>query len=371
MAKKKTRNRPATARPGARRAGTQRTAAHRLAARRPAPAALSPERLLQLGLGFFAPRTLLSAVELGLFTALARGPLDEAQLRERLGLSPRSARDFLDALVALGVLQRQAGRYRNAPDANAFLDRNKPAYAGGMLEMAAARLYPFWGSLTEALRTGLPQNEARTGGDMFTALYADPERLRGFLSAMTGVSSASARAIARRFPWKKYRTFIDIGGAQGCLSVQVALAHKHLHGGEFDLPQVAPIYEDYVRSFGLDGRLKFQAGDFFRDPLPQADVLVMGHILHDWNLQEKHLLLQKAYAALPRHGVLIVYDAMIDNARSRNVAGLLMSLNMLIETAGGFDYTPADCRGWMKATGFRRTSVVALTRTESMVVATK
>ena len=188
---------------------------------------------------------------------------------------------------------------------------------------------------------------------------------------MTGVSMSSARAIAAKFPWKAYRTFVDVGAAQGCVPVQVALAHKHLNGVAFDLPPVGPIYEDYVRSFGLAARLKFQAGDFFRDPLPQADVLIMGHILHDWSLQQKHLLLQKAYAALPRHGALIVHDAMIDDARRRNVMGLLMSLNMLIETPEGFDYTPADCRGWMKATGFRKSSVIPLTATESMVIATK
>ena len=330
---------------------------------------LSPARLLQLGMGFWGPRAFLSAVELGVFSALAKGALTESQLRERLGLHPRSARDFLDTLVALGPLQRNAGKYRNAPDADAFLDRAKPGYVGGILEMAAARLYPYWGSLTEALRTGAPQNEAKHGGDMFTALYGDAERLRGFLAAMTAVSMGAARAIAAKFPWKKYQTFVDVGGAQGCVPVQVALAHKHLTGGAFDLPPVGPLYEDYVRSFGLETRLKFHAGDFFRDPLPEADVLIMGHVLHNWNLQEKHLLLQKAYAALPKGGALIVYEAMIDDARSRNVAGLLMSLNMLIETSGGFDYTPADCRGWMKATGFRRTSVVPLTETESMVIA--
>jgi hypothetical protein len=332
---------------------------------------LTPARLLQLGLGFWGPRTFLSAVELGLFSVLAKGPLDEGQLRGRLALHQRSARDFFDALVALGLLERKAGKYRNAPDADAFLDRAKPAYVGGLLEMAAARLYPFWGSLTEALRTGAPQNEAKSGGDMFGALYADPERLRGFLAAMTGVSMGSARAIATKFPWKSYKTFVDVGTAQGCVPVHVALAHKHLTGTGFDLPLVGPIYEEYVSSFGLEARLKFQAGNFFRDPLPQADVLIMGHILHDWNLQEKHLLLQKAFAALPKHGTLIVYDTMIDDDRCRNVAGLLMSLNMLIETPGGFDYTPADCRGWMKMTGFRKTSVVPLTPVESMVIAIK
>ena len=355
---------------------TARSTRQRIPARsrpRTARPALSPARLLQLGMGFWGPRAFLSAVELGVFSVLAKSPLGEDELRERLGLHVRSARDFLDTLVALGVLHRRAGKYHNAPDVDVFLDRAKPSYVGGILEMAAVRLYPFWGLLTEALRTGLPQNVARHGGgaDMFAELYSDAERLRGFLSAMTGVSMESARAIAAKFPWRKYQSFVDVGSAQGCLPVQVALAHKHLNGTAFDLPAVGPLFEDYVRSFGLEARLKFHPGDFFRDPMPQADVLVMGHILHDWNLQEKHLLLQKAYAALPKRGALIVYDAMIDDGRCRNVAGLLMSLNMLIETRGGFDYTPSDCRGWMNATGFRNTTVVPLTATESMVIATK
>jgi hypothetical protein len=349
------------------------TAKRKTAQRKPVrrKPALNPARLLQLGAGFWAPRVFLSAVEFGLFTALAKGAMNAHALRQQLGLHERGARDFLDALVAMGVLTRRRGLYANAPDADLFLDRQKPSYVGGMLEMMAVRLYGFWGSLTEGLRTGNPQNEARHGGDLFATLYADPERLSGFLSAMTGISLGAARAIARKFPWKNYRSFCDIGGAQGCVSAQLALAHKHLTGGEFDLPAVQPIYEAYVRSFGLEQRLTFKAGDFFRDPMPSADVLIMGHVLHDWNLQEKHLLLQKAYAALPKHGALIVYELMIDNDRSKNLAGLLMSLNMLIETPGGFDFTIADCQGWMKSTGFRRTQVVPLGGPDTMVIGYK
>src|SRR4029077_1860652 len=165
-------------------------------------------------------------------------------------------------------------------------------------------------------------------------IYSDPAQLRGFLTAMTGDSVAPARAIARRFPWRKYQTFYDVGGAQGCVPVQVALAHKHLTGGEFDLPPVGPIFQDYVKRFGLQGRLKFTPGDFFKDPMPTADVLVMGHILHDWNLEEKLVLLKKAYDALPKGGALLVYEALIDDDRSKNAFGLIMSLNMLIETPG-------------------------------------
>lgn len=247
----------------------------------------TPERILSLGLGFWGSKTLLSAVEIGLFTELAKEPLDLETLSERLMLHPRSARDFLDALVALGMLERNGDRYTNTTETDLFLDRAKPSYVGGLLEMANARLYPFWGSLTEALRTGQPQNEAKTGGNFFTALYADPGRLKGFLEAMTSASLGAATAIANKFPWDRYETFVDVGTAQGALPVQVARAHNHLSGGGFDLPPIGPFFEEYVNSHGLSNRLRFYPGDFFEDPLPAADVLVMGRILHDWDLEEK------------------------------------------------------------------------------------
>lgn len=334
--------------------------------------ALTRDKIMQLGLGFWASKTLLSAVELGLFTELARGPLSAEAVSERLGLHPRSRRDFLDALVSLGLLERDAdGIYANAPEADTFLDRAKPTYIGGILEMANERLYPFWGSLTEALRTGRPQNEAKTGSNFFAALYADHARLESFLSAMTGLSLGAALALARQFPWNDYRTFIDVGGAQGGVPVQLALAHPHLTGGVFDLPAVGPVFEKYAAQHGLSDRLRFYAGDFFTDRLPTADVLIMGHILHDWDLEEKQMLLRKAFDALPAGGALIVHETLIDDARRENTLGLLMSLNMLIETPGGFDYTGADCSRWMREAGFRETHVEHLAGPDVMVIGIK
>jgi hypothetical protein len=333
---------------------------------------LTPDKIMQLGLGFWGSKTLFSAIELGLFTELAKGPLDADAVRDRLRLHSRSVRDFLDALVALQMLERDAeGEYRNTPETDFFLDRAKPSYAGGMLEMANARLYPFWGALTEALRTGQPQNEAKSGGDPFKAIYADEKGLEGFLSAMTGLSLGPSLAMAKKFPWKDYKIFIDVGVAQGGLPVQIALAHPHLTGGGFDLEAVRPVFEGYVEKHGLSDRLKFYAGSFFTDPLPTADVLVMGHILHDWNLDEKRMLLRKAYQALPENGALIVFEALIDDERRQNAFGLLMSLNMLIETQGGFDFTGADCQSWMREVGFRETRVEHLAGPDSMVVGIK
>ncbi len=333
---------------------------------------LTPERIVLLGLGFWGPKTLLSAIELGLFTELAGGPLDAEQLIERLKLHPRSARDFFDALVSLGMLERDGGLYRNTAETDHFLVRGKLSYIGGLFEMANERLYPFWGSLTEGLRTGQPQNEIKTGGaGLFESIYGSPDRLRLFLGAMTGLSMGASRAIAHRFAWKDYKTVADVGGAQGGLLVQLCLAHPHLIGTNFDLPVVAPIFEDYAASHGVKDRLRFQPGNFFDDPLPLADVITMGHILHDWNLDEKRMLLGKAYRALPEGGSLIVFEALIDDERRQNSFGLLMSLNMLIETPGGFDYTGKDCSEWMRAAGFRETKVEHLIGPDSMVVGIK
>jgi hypothetical protein len=332
---------------------------------------LTPEHILKVGTGFWASKILLSAVEMGLFTELASHPQDLPTLQGRMGLHPRSARDFLDALVALGFLLRSGGQYANTPATDLFLDKRKPSYIGGILEMANHRLYGFWNHLTEALRTGKPQNETKDGGAPFEALYADPERLRVFLSAMSGISHGAAIGIAAKFPWKDHATFVDVGTAQGDTAVQIALAHPHLSGTGFDLAEVAPIFEKYVERHHLAGRLRFTPGDFFKEALPEADVILMGHILHDWGLEDKKMLLRKAHAALPPKGALIVYESIIDDGRSQNAFGLMMSLNMLIETPAGFDYTGADCTGWMREAGFRETRVEHLAGPDSMVVAIK
>jgi precorrin-6B methylase 2 len=292
-------------------------------------------------------------------------------LTKQLQLHPRSARDFFDALVALGMLKRTGQRYAYTAETALFLDRAKPSYVGGILEMANARLYRFWGSLTEGLRTGKPQNEVKAGEDFFGTLYADPQRLENFLKAMTGLSIGSALAIAKKFSWKQCRTFVDVGCAQGGVAVEIALAHKHLTGLGMDLPVVQPVFEAYAQERGAAQRLRFHPGDFFKHPLPKSDVIIMGHILHDWNLEEKMMLLRKAYVALPATGALIVHEALIDDERKQNAFGLLMSLNMLIETHGGFDFTGADCRKWMKDAGFKRTRVERLAGPDGMVVGFK
>lgn len=332
---------------------------------------LSPDHILQTGMAFWASKTLLSAVELEVFTGLAAEPAALETLVGRHGLHPRGARDFFDTLVALGFLRREDGVYANTAETEAFLDKAKPSYIGGILEMANHRLYSFWGALTTALRTGEPQNEVKGGIDPFGVLYADADKLREFLRAMTGVSRGANMTIARQFPWDRYQSCADVGTAQGDLVTQIALANPHLRSIGYDLPEVGPVFTDYVAANGVADRVSFQAGSFFTDELPQADVILMGHILHDWDLPTKRMLLEKAYRALPSGGAVVVYDSIIDDDRSRNAFGLMMSLNMLIETPGGYDYTGADCIGWMTEAGFTDCRVEALVGPDSMVIGMK
>lgn len=335
-------------------------------------APITPEKILQTGLAFWASKTLLSAVELGLFTELAHGARSADELGEHLALHPRARRDFFDTLVALGFLQRDDSRYANTPETALFLDRAKPSYIGGILEMANHRLYPFWGRLTDGLRTGLPQSELRDGGtNFFEQVYADESRLAQFLASMTGLSHGANLAIANGLPWKDWNTFVDVGTAQGDLAVQIASRHPHLRGIGFDLPPVQPVFERYAAATGVADRVRFQAGDFFEGALPKADVVLMGHVLHDWDLPTKRMLVAKAFDALPKGGALVVYDALIDDERRHNAFGLMMSLNMLIETPGGFDYTGEECAAWMRDAGFTRSFQQALVGPDAMVVGIK
>ena len=335
-----------------------------------------PAHIMRVGMGFLASKTVLSAVELELFTHLGSRSMTGPEIGERLGLHPRAIEDFPDTLVALGFLERDGdgigSRYRNTAETAMFLNKRSPAYIGGILEMANARLYPFWGDLTEALRTGRPQNEVKHDGTpVFDDLYSDPARLEQFMQAMAGGSARNFHALAEGFEFSRYQTACDVGGATGLLSMILAARHPHLQCTSYDLPAVTPIAERAIAAAGLDDRVWVAAGDFLAEPLPKADVITMGLILHDWNLDAKMHLIRSAYEALPEGGAFIVIENLIDDARRENAFGLMMSLNTLIEFGDAFDYTGADFAGWCRDAGFREVEVMPLTGPASAGIAYK
>ena len=337
---------------------------------------LDPTAILQTGFGFWNSKVLLTAVEMGLFTTLGDRRLSGADLGAELELHPRAIADFFDALVAMKFLDREgdgeAAQYYNTPEGSHFLDEKSPRYIGGILTMLNARLFKFWDDLPQALRTGKPQNEIKHGQKgMFEELYADLPRLEQFMGAMTGLSRINFEAFAEKFDFSNYRTLCDVGGATGLLSIECAKRHPKLSCVSFDLPEVKPIAEKHIANAGLTDRVTAASGDFFKDPLPQADVITMGMILHDWNLEKKMHLIRSAHDALPESGALVAIEALIDDARRENVQGLLMSLNMLIEFGDAFDYTGADFREWCAEAGFRRFDVIHLAGPSSAAVAYK
>jgi precorrin-6B methylase 2 len=337
---------------------------------------VDPMHIIQTGMGFFASKTLLTAVKLELFTLLASRPLSGYQIKTELGLQERGLYDFLDALVALGFLQRTGYKdsavYSNTADTDLFLDKCKLSYIGGILEMANNRLYPFWNYLEEGFKTGTPQNEVRTGRTtMFDELYGNKDKTREFVNAMGGAQTGNFIQFARNFDFSNYHTLCDIGGAGGQLSAQVVLHNPHIRCISFDLQPVVPIALENMSKMGIADKVEIRTGDFFNDPFPAADVITMGNILHDWNTEEKKKLIGKAYDALPKGGAFVVIENLIDDERRENAFGLLMSLNMLIETAGGYDYTGADFTGWAKEAGFDKTYIMPLTGPSSAAVAIK
>lgn len=337
---------------------------------------INPSKIMQVGMGFWASKTLLTAVSMNLFTHLGQGPKSGKQIQDILGLHSRSLYDFLDTIVALGFLEREGIKdqavYSNTADADLFLDKNKLTYIGGILEMSNNRLYPFWNDLEEALKTGKPQNESKNGdAPLFEAIYSNEDTLREFLHAMGGVQAGNFDFFARNFDFSGYNTHCDLGGSGGNLCIHVAKNNEHIQCLSFDLPPVKPIANHNFKELGLDGRIKAVAGDFFNDDLPKADLITMCNVLHDWSEADKKKLIHKAYKALPDGGTLVVVENIIDNERKQNAFGLMMSLNMLIETDEGFDYSLSDFEVWAKEAGFRTLNIMPLTGPASAIIANK
>ena len=336
----------------------------------------TPSRIMEIGMGFWASKTLLTAVNMELFTHLAKEELSGEAIKSKLALNGRGLYDFLDTLVALGFLNRkglkESSIYSNSEESNLFLDKKKPSYVGGMLEMTNNRIYQIWGNLEEGLKTGKPQNETKNGGiPIFEMLYSEEKKLKEFLKAMAGIQMGNFMMFSKTFDFSSYKTLCDVGGAGGELSTQVALNNEHMHCTSFDLPKVTAVASENINSMNLNEKVSALSGDFFKDKLPKADVITMGNILHDWGIKDKKMLIKKAYDALPSGGALVVIENIIDDNRNENAFGLLMSLHMNLETLEGFDFSSADFDVWAKECGFRETSKMPLTGPSSAIIAIK
>lgn len=330
-----------------------------------------PGKIIELSMAFCASKVLLTAVELDLFSRLAQQPMSSETVRAELGLSERGTPDFLETLVRLDMLERRDGVYHNSALSARYLVRGAPEYMGQFLDRTNQVLYPAWDRFNEALRTGEAQLEQpRSAGNMFVNLYQNPDSMRHFLAMMDALTTVISPVLAEAFEWDRYQSVVDIGGARGNLVASLVRAHPHLAARVFDLPPVEPAFYERMAELGLNGRVEFTGGDFFTDPLPAADVLILGHVLEDWSEEQRQLLVKNAYQAVRPGGALLVYDPMLDEERS-GLVNVLTSLTMLVVTKGGSEYSSAQCQEWMRQAGFSATSAHALGSSDVLVVGRK
>ena len=331
---------------------------------------LEPADIKRLGNAFCHAKLLLSASELGLFADLDQhGPATAADLGVRLGLHERGLSNFLDALVALGLLTRVDGRYCNSQVAGLHLIPGRPTYLGGFFHRASRVLYPAWGNLTEALRTGEPQVPSARDGE-FERMLSHPQQQGQYLRMMDSVNTLLAPVLADAIDWSEYRQLVDVGGARGNLAAHLVRAHPHLTATVFDLPVMGPALAEHMAVLRPPSPVRFVGGNFFVDPLPDGDVLVIGHVLHNWSAEERQLLVKKAFAAVRPGGALLVYDAMLDD-QPTDLARLVVSLNMLLVTKGGSEYPASECERWLTDAGFVDVRRQPLGSTDTLVAGRK
>lgn len=326
----------------------------------------NPAGILRLANSFCDAKALLTAVELGLFTTLHTAPATEEEIRDGLGLHGRGLYDWLELLVELNLLERDNGRYRNGAGPDAFLVRGMSSYIGGFLERSNRNLYPAWGRLSEALRTG----ESQTGSH-FDQVIENPKILAQFINSMDALTRVLGPQLIETYDgWSDYQSVLDVGGCRGNIASQILGAYPHLSGAVFDLPQMEPFFDERVAEQGLTGKVTFHGGSFFTDPLPSADIVMMGHVLHDWNADQRKFLIEKCYDSVNPGGVLVLYDRMLDRESSR-VENLVISLDMLLVTDGGSEYGVAEVTGHALGAGFTSTEDRPLGDYDTLVVAHK
>jgi acetylserotonin O-methyltransferase len=284
------------------------------------------ELILDLIEAYRRSKTMFAAVKLGIFDG--RRPADYKELAR-----------LLDACVALGFLEKQGEAYVNTPEADKYLRSDSPDTLTGYIRFSNDAMYPMWAHLEDALREGTPRWKQTFGiENMFTDFFQTEEARREFLKGMNGFGRISSPAVVAAFDLSRFHRLVDLGGASGHLAEAARQRYPHLRTAVFDLPSVAAVYPGTI------------AGDFFTDPLPEADLYSLGRILHDWSDEKCGRLLAKIYAALPPSGGLLIADKLRE---PHYVAAHMQSLNMLVATEGR-ERSSAEFKALLGAAGFSK-----------------
>lgn len=305
-----------------------------------------PQPIIDLIFAFRRSKTMFAAVSLGVFERLQQGP---AGLDAFPSLDRSAMERLLDACVCLGLLAREEGLYVNTPLARKYLLRDSPHTLAGYILYTNAALFPMWARLEDAIREGTNRWEPTFGfpaSQLFEHYFETEERKRDFLLGMHGFGQISSHAVVRAFDLSRFHRLVDLGGATGHLALAAMDAWPGLSGAVFDLPAAVEFAREFTGS-----RVDLTGGDFFRDPLPPADLYVLGRILHDWSEAKIRLLLEKVYSALPAGGALLVAETLLDDDKLGPLNAQMQSLNMLVCTEGRERSLP-EYRALLEAAGF-------------------
>ncbi|MBM3945983.1 MAG: methyltransferase domain-containing protein [SAR202 cluster bacterium] len=334
----------------------------------------SPDRIRQMMSGFWVSRTLFSGVELGLFNELARGRASAEVLAYRLKLNPRALERLMNALVSLGLMQKQGNRFANTPESQAYLVEGSPEFVGAQVEHLANLHWRLWQHLSDAVRENSPRVKQvfGPGFDIFQAMYADPQRLRAFVQGMHTLTMPAAEELVEAVDLSPYHTLMDVGGGSGALCIAAARRYANLNGIVFEQPAVCPIAADFVKRHGMSGRVRVVPGDFFNgESLPrEADAIVLGWVLHDWPPAQAREVLRNCYQALRSGGVLLLCEKLLDEDKTGPELTTLMDLHLLVST-GGEEHSASEYRTWMEAMGFQDISVKVLGANRDLVLGHK
>jgi len=312
-----------------------------------------PSVVLDLLTAFRRSKTMFAAVTLGVFDALAQGPKTAPALAGELKANADALGRLLDACVALGLLQRGPNGYGNSAPASAYLCRTSPRRLTGYLFFSNEFMWKLWANLEDAIREGSHRWPQTFGwdGPIFANFFRSEEAKREFLLGMHGYGLISSPQIVAAFDLSRFRRLVDLGGATGHLAVAACQRYPALKAVVFDLSDAVPLAREMVGASPVADRISVQAGDFFTDPLPEADLYAVGRILHDWSEDKILVLLRKVHERLPAGGALLVAEKLIDADRAGPVWAHMQSLNMLVCTEGK-ERTLSEYEALLKQAGF-------------------
>jgi len=316
---------------------------------------------MQLATAFWAFKTLSTAVDMSLFTHFSTSPMSARETADWFNIEERPAEMLLTGCASLGLLEKdpQTGRYCNSPLSETFLSRNARYYFGGFVTMLNQRLYAGWDKLPDAMRTNKPTTwDPSKQKSLFEG--ADPAMMSTFWQAMHSISTFTARALGEAMDFSPFRNVLDVGGGSGAFDIELCRRYPHLQSAVYDLPFVTEIAAKNIAEAGLGQRIATHAGDFFRDAEFPAghDVILLSMIMHDWSEADNRAILKKCFAALPAGGAIVISELLVNDEKTGPPPAALMSLNMLIETVGGRNYTPSEYTEWLNDTGFRDIRVI-------------